>query len=123
MQNKVVSECEQQMIAKHTERFYTECRRLVENELTEGTIFIRLVAFGDSKLRILDLSRMYQLLSRIPDVFKPMLKVIEDYVVEIGLKAVESLGEQAVKVGSTQTVLYLTAPFYCRNRKSTSTHY
>lgn len=40
---------------------------------------------------------MYELLSRVPEGVKPLLKILEDYVAEVGLKEVEKLGQNVVK--------------------------
>ena len=70
---------ESQLIAAHFAIFHSECSKMIKQEMLQ------------------DFGRMYELLARVPEGVKPLLKTLEDYVVEVGLKELDKLGQNAAK--------------------------
>ena len=73
---KVARECETKLVTDHQSMMQIECEKMVKNEMLE------------------DLTRMYNLLRRIPDGINPMLDVFQKYVSETGLKEMVALDKE-----------------------------
>ena len=76
---QLIKEVEGQFIVVHFEIFHSECAKMIRSEMLQ------------------DFGRMYELLARVPEGVKPLLKILEDYVVEVGLKDLDKLGQNALK--------------------------
>ena len=73
-----------------------ECENYFRDDKREGTPEIPPTFFFLTFL--LDLSRMYRLLSRIDDGIKPMLEVLQNYVSTTGFEAIKSIPTKDQKV-------------------------
>jgi hypothetical protein len=77
--DKLKRECDTVLIEKHKEVMQVECENYLKDDKRD------------------DLSRMYHLLSRIPEGINPMLDVLQSHVTKYGFDAVKSIPAASVK--------------------------
>jgi len=77
--DKLKRECDTVLIEKHKEVMQVECENYLKDDKRD------------------DLSRMYHLLSRIPDGIAPMLEVLQTHVTKFGFDAVKGIPAASVK--------------------------
>ena len=56
---------------------------------------------------LLDLGRMYSLISRVPDALGTLKQLLEEHIYSQGLDAIDKCGETALNVGIRSMVFYL----------------
>ncbi|ELR25392.1 cullin 1, putative [Acanthamoeba castellanii str. Neff] len=76
---KLKRECDTALIERHKDLMQVECKTYLADDKRD------------------DLSRMYHLLSRIPEGINPMLEVLQKYVTDVGFDAVKSIPEASTK--------------------------
>jgi hypothetical protein len=89
-------ECDTVLIEKHKEVMQVECENYLKDDKRDGTVTFN--EFKPAVLHPLDLSRMYHLLSRIPEGIAPMLEVLQTHVTKFGFDAVKGIPAASVKV-------------------------
>jgi len=77
-QIELAKKCEQVLIEKHLDTFYTEFKNLLTDDKNE------------------DLGRMYNLTSRVPDALGMLKQLLEEHIYSQGLSTIEKCGEAAI---------------------------
>jgi hypothetical protein len=92
---KLIRECEIVLIERHKDLLQAECNTYLADDKRD------------------DLTRMYHLLSRIPNGIDPMLDVLQKYVTDYGFGAIRSIPETSTKdsVKYVQTLLEVFVKF------------
>ena len=77
---RLLTTCEEILIENHLQKLQCEFKKLLDDH------------------NIVDLARMYRLLSRIPNGLNEPLLVLEKYIINEGISALEKCADQAVTV-------------------------
>lgn len=89
--------CENVLIEKFLDVFYTEFLLLLNNHRNEGKLWLT-PSRTDMYMLFVDLGRMYSLVSRVPIGMAELRKKFEAHVHSQGLSAIEKCGDTVMNV-------------------------
>lgn len=98
----LLKKCEEVLIQKHLDLFYSEFENLLNDGKNEGSLQLKIDFKKNKKyfIDILDLARMYDLVSKIPDGLNELKRLLEFYIYNQGMEALEKCCDTAINVRS-----------------------
>ncbi|XP_032821523.1 cullin-2 [Petromyzon marinus] len=85
--SKVISECQQRMVADHLQFLHSECQTIVRQELRD------------------DMANMYTLLRTVPQALQHMVTEQQEHIRQEGLKAISNLSHENMPTQFVESVL------------------